>query len=132
MGTIFFHDIWIKATYIMMASEEFKKVLLKLITCDYKEVSTETSACYLLLWMKKVKEKRGAKVAWQLLICGFFVYQTFMVDNVMCNIGLKFAKLEASTLSELLLEVLEACSVRGQCKIHILLIGYLYILLVLF
>lgn len=41
----------------MMVSEEFKKLLFKLITCYYKEVSTETSACYLLLWMKKVRKK---------------------------------------------------------------------------
>lgn len=60
----------------------------------------------------------------------FFVHQIFLVNNVIHNIGLKFAKLEASTLSELLLKVLEVCSVLGQCKIVVLLIGYLYIVLV--
>lgn len=46
----------------------------------------------------------------------FFVHQTFLVDSVIYNIGLKFAKFEASTLSELLLEVLEAFSVQHVGK----------------
>lgn len=41
----------------MVASEDFNKLLFKLITCDYKKVNIETSACYLLLWMKKVRKK---------------------------------------------------------------------------
>lgn len=81
-----------------MASEEFKKLLFKLITCDYKEVNTDTSACYLLLWMKKVRKWCKSCSATPNL---FLVHQTFLMDNVIYNIGLKFATLEASTLSEL-------------------------------
>lgn len=67
----------------MISSEEFKKLLFKLITCGYKEVSTETSARCLLLWMKKGRKK----VMQKLLSNSSFVFccnktQTFLVDNL--------------------------------------------------
>jgi len=40
----------------MMESEEFKQFLFNLVACDYKEVSTETYSCHMLLWINKVKK----------------------------------------------------------------------------